>query len=93
MSKSLYDAEYIEHEDGYRIYDNGLARYKIVCERTGSGLWTIESMGNALPAPLRQQWFTNPRLAAIALKTHADQAPERQAVYRKSKKEALASEE
>lgn len=84
---NIYDAPYEELEDGVKIYDNGLAKYKIVCQRTGSGLWTIEAIGGVLPAPLRQQWFTSPRLAAIALKNHADRLPERQALYRKSKKD------
>lgn len=89
----MYNQDFIEQSDGVRIFDNGIRKYKIVLNKSGDGLWFIEPMEGQLPVPLRGLRFTSPRLAAITLKNHADEAPLRKEVYKKLPRKGEAQEE
>lgn len=82
--KNIYNERFEDRDDGLRVYNNGLASYKISLDKS-KNLWYIESDSGTIPAPLRQRYFTNPRFAIVELKNHADKLPERQEQVRKAK--------
>lgn len=82
--KNIYNERFEDRDDGLRVYNNGLATYKVTLDKS-KNLWYIDSDDGTIPAPLRQKYFTNPRFAIVELKNHADRLPERQEVYRKIK--------
>ncbi len=78
-------SDYVEHGDGYRVVEAGKSKYKIVCDRGGNQLWSIQTDTGSLPAVLREKQYTRAHFAVQDIKNYLDGHAERKIVYSNKK--------
>ena len=89
---SLTANMYSHQEEGLRVVDTGKSKLKVVLDRNGTNLWTIETDAGPLPVAFRNQTYTTHRHAAIAIKNYLDGHAERQIVYKVNRKKTDSEE-
>lgn len=79
---------YTHQEEGLRVVDTGRSKLKVILDRFGTGLWSVETDAGPLPVALRGQKYTSHKAAAVAIKNYLDGHAERSIVYKTPKKKS-----